>query len=210
MPAKGNEEPHNSSSSNASQNFESLFRDCNVVDSLVYDIKENLKLTHAVAVSHAGGKMKGGRSHAMHSGVSAARGPRLHPYNVPPSSRVPCDSADPKCQSQLRKWNHQRRRYPSTCIPGGAGGGDKTTDLDDPFAMLQELITDGSLIKEAVRRLQLGLTPKLAMLATPSGGGERGNFYDSETDGDEDLDECSVSGDNHIHAEGATAMGTAE
>ena len=87
MPAKGNEEPHNSSSSNASQNFESLFRDCNVVDSLVYDIKENLKLTHAVAVSHAGGKMKGGRSHAMHSGVSAARGPRLHPYNVPPSSR---------------------------------------------------------------------------------------------------------------------------
>ena len=121
---------------------------------------------------------------------------------------MPCDSADPKCQSQLRKWNHQRRRYPSTCIPGGggAGGGDKTTDLDDPFAMLQELITDGSLIKEAVRRLQLGLTPKLAIMSS-----SKNNFYDSETDDcDEDLDECSVSGDNHIHAEGATAMGTAE
>ena len=118
--------------------------------------------------------------------------------------RVPCDSADPKCQSQLRKWNHQRRRYPSTCIPGA---GDKSvTDLDDPFAMLQELITDGSLIKEAVRRLQLGLTPKLAIMSS-----SKNNFYDSETDDcDEDLDECSVSGDNHIHAEGAaTAIGDA-
>ena len=86
MPAKGNEEPHNSSSSNASQNFESLFRDCNVVDSLVYDIKENLKLTQA-AHGHAGGKMRsGGRSHA-HGGPGPARGPRLHPYSVPPSSR---------------------------------------------------------------------------------------------------------------------------
>ena len=122
--------------------------------------------------------------------------------------RVPCDSADPKCQSQLRKWNHQRRRYPSTCIPGGVGAGaaDKTTDLDDPFAMLQELITDGSLIKEAVRRLQLGLTPKLAIMSS-----SKNNFYDSETDDcDEDLDECSVSGDNHIHAEGdASAIGDA-
>ena len=109
-----------------------------------------------------------------------------------PSRRVPCDSADPKCQSQLRKWNHQRRRYPSTCIPGGAG--DKSvTDLDDPFAMLQELITDGSLIKEAVRRLQLGLTPKLAMAANKNNN----CYYDSETDG-EDLDECSVSGEDHI------------
>ena len=82
--------------------------------------------------------------------------------------RVPCDSADPKCQSQLRKWNHQRRRYPSTCIPGGPNGDKTTADLDDPFAMLQELITDGSLIKEAVRRLQLGLTPKLAIMAQAS------------------------------------------
>ena len=72
--------------------MESLFRDCNVVDSLVYDIKENLKLTHAAAAAglspgghgHSGGKMKGGRSHAHGGG---ARGPRLHPYSVPPSSR---------------------------------------------------------------------------------------------------------------------------
>ena len=111
---------------------------------------------------------------------------------------MPCDSADPKCQSQLRKWNHQRRRYPSTCIPGA---GDKSvTDLDDPFAMLQELITDGSLIKEAVRRLQLGLTPKLAMAANKNNN----CYYDSETDG-EDLDECSVSGDHIALDHGAAA-----
>ena len=113
--------------------------------------------------------------------------------------RVPCDSADPKCQIQLRKWNHQRRRYPSTCIPGGAA--DKTTDLDDPFAMLQELITDGSLIKEAVRRLQLGLTPKLAIMSSPSsrGTGKGNNFYDSE-DEDADLEDLEDLDAHIIHA----------
>ena len=112
---------------------------------------------------------------------------------------MPCDSADPKCQSQLRKWNHQRRRYPSTCIPGGAA--DKTADLDDPFAMLQELITDGSLIKEAVRRLQLGLTPKLAIMSSPSsrGTGKGNNFYDSE-DEDADLEDLEDLDAHIIHA----------
>ena len=118
---------------------------------------------------------------------------------------MPCDSADPKCQSQLRKWNHQRRRYPSTCIPGGGGAADKTTtaDLDDPFAMLQELITDGSLIKEAVRRLQLGLTPKLAIMSSPSsrgtGTGKGNNFYDSE-DEDADLEDLEDLDAHIIHA----------
>ena len=125
--------------------------------------------------------------------------------------RVPCDSADPKCQSQLRKWNHQRRRYPSTCIPGG-GAADKTTaDLDDPFAMLQELITDGSLIKEAVRRLQLGLTPKLAIMSSPSsrGTGKGNNFYDSE-DEDADLEDLEDLDAHIIHATDVEATGAAE
>ena len=117
---------------------------------------------------------------------------------------MPCDSADPKCQSQLRKWNHQRRRYPSTCIPGADAKATSTADLDDPFAMLQELITDGSLIKEAVRRLQLGLTPKLAMCNMSS----KNNFYDSEDEENdlEDLDEFSLSGDSHA-VEAAEAGG---
>lgn len=36
----------------------------------------------------------------------------------------------------------------------------KSTDKDDPYELLQDLIRDGSLIKEAVRRLQKGLWPK--------------------------------------------------
>ncbi|XP_050531557.1 uncharacterized protein LOC126900097 [Daktulosphaira vitifoliae] len=33
-------------------------------------------------------------------------------------------------------------------------------DSDDPYEMLQVLLREGSLIKEAVRRLQIGLSPK--------------------------------------------------
>ena len=83
--------------------------------------------------------------------------------------------------SGLKKWNH-RRRYPSTCmnpssgITGSANVGacsNKNSQPDDPFEMLQELISDGSLIKEAVRRLQLGLTPKFSTSK---------EFYDSDED----------------------------
>jgi hypothetical protein len=61
-------------------------------------------------------------------------------------------------------------------LTGGAGvPGKKLAKCDpsDPFEMLQELISDGSLIKEAVRRLQLGLTPKLS---------SNREFYDSDED----------------------------
>ena len=129
---------------------------------------------------------------------------RSSPYAVPPSSRA-CDTGNlgssPTAQargpSQLRKWNHQRRRYPSTCMntgaTGGTGGGSEVVngknisdeDPEDPFQMLQELISDRSLIKEAVRRLQKGLYP------TPTGGishhipthnNANKTFYDSEDD----------------------------
>jgi hypothetical protein len=83
------------------------------------------------------------------------------------------DATEQMRQQQIRRkqrWGHQRRRYPSTCMNNNGFGSSKvchaaTTALedgpDDPFAMLQELISDGGLIKEAVRRLQLGrLTPK--------------------------------------------------
>lgn len=36
----------------------------------------------------------------------------------------------------------------------------KSAETDDPYELLQELIRNGSLIKEAVRRLQKGLWPK--------------------------------------------------
>jgi len=49
----------------------------------------------------------------------------------------------------------------------------KKAETDDPFEMLQELISDGSLIKEAVRRLQMGLNPKYS---------NKRDYYDSDED----------------------------
>lgn len=37
---------------------------------------------------------------------------------------------------------------------------DDDAGPDDPYEMLQELLREGGLIKEAVRRLQIGLSPK--------------------------------------------------
>ncbi len=131
------------------------------VDVLVQEIKENLQLGHRVT----------GHSKVAGPVRRHPRASRATPYNVPPSSRISCDNGGSSAggggggggveqPSQLRRWNH-RRRYPSTCLPsnkrGGGGAGGAGDDPDDPFEMLQELISDGSLIKEAVRRLQLGL-----------------------------------------------------
>jgi len=57
-----------------------------------------------------------------------------------------------------------------------APGAPDLEDPEDPFQMLQELITDGSLIKEAVRRLQKGLYPAAAASNASK------TFYDSEDD----------------------------
>lgn len=61
---------------------------------------------------------------------------------------------------------------------GGANGAEADNDPEDPFQMLQELISDGGLIKEAVRRLQKGLYPTTTAAGTP----EAKTFYDSEDD----------------------------
>ena len=143
------------------------------VDFLVQEIKENLKLSHGLK----------SRSTALSHRASH----RASPYPRVPNPSRQCDSAADLAatMSGLKKWNH-RRRYPSTCmnpnngITGSAsvGGGlskkaQAKNDTDDPFEMLQELISDGSLIKEAVRRLQMGLTPKFST---------NREFYDSDED----------------------------
>ena len=147
------------------------------VDYLVQEIKENLKLGHYSHHHHLGGG-GGGKASRCHRGGSGSH--RASPYAVPPSSRagVVCDSNEAagapqsaeQRRSELKRWNHQRRRYPSTCMAHGGAGG-KSAPTDDPFEMLQELISDGSLIKEAVRRLHLGLTPKY---------NTNRSFYDSD------------------------------
>lgn len=150
------------------------------MDHLVKEITENLKLgspaTPQVTTSF---KLK---SSFRRAGVH-----RSSPYAVPPSSRA-CDtnlgsSPTSRGPSQLRKWNHQRRRYPSTCMNGGPNSkSDVVDDPEDPFQMLQELITDGSLIKEAVRRLQKGLYPTATPSAALQAEQQQKTFYDSEDD----------------------------
>eukprot|EP00093_Oithona_nana_P006404 06404.XXX_66150_66770_1 [CDS] Oithona nana genome sequencing. len=164
------------------------------MDHLVQEIRENLKLgVAAAAAASAEFAELSAQAHREKTGSGPGAGYKLKssfhhrrgvhrssPYAVPPSSRA-CDttlSSSPKgasgvssTVSQLRKWNHQRRRYPSTCM-----NTEKASEQDpeDPFQMLQELITDGSLIKEAVKRLQKGL-----YVAHSS---SNKTFYDSEDD----------------------------
>merc|ERR1711988_1694126 len=61
-----------------------------------------------------------------------------------------------------------RKRYPSM----SANGKTKAVELDDTLELLHELISEGNLLKEAVRRLQFGLSPKI----------KQRNFYDSDED----------------------------
>ena len=82
------------------------------IENLAQEVRESLQLGPPLLQANAEAnrnpifKMKTIRKHK-----------RNCPYGAPPSSRANCDSRNsPK--SQLRKWNHQRRRYPSTCLPG--------------------------------------------------------------------------------------------
>lgn len=172
------------------------------VEFLVAGMKETLKLGSPSGGSGSSGfssgghhkmglKMGGGRSHPYGGRRSSNR---ATPYHVPPASRVGgCEMMGgdaSKGPSQLKRWNH-RRRYPSTCMSGGttSGGSGSTSSSskkdksDNPFEMLQELISDGSLIKEAVRRLQMGLGPKLMGLEMERKIEQSRDFYDSD-------DEC--------------------
>ena len=121
------------------------------MDHLVKEIRENLKLGTS--------DLKPQRSSTFKiKSLSRRNHKRSCPYGAPPSSRACDTNCKSSPNSQLRKWNHQRRRYPSTCLPGTSGTGNGHKDnVEDPLQMLQELITDGSLIKEAVKRLQEGL-----------------------------------------------------
>jgi len=197
------------------------------MDHLVKEIAENLKLAEAAASVVAasgghGGHVNVGGPYDHDNPYATTGNPvvnsfklkssfgrrghhhRSSPYAVPPSSRA-CDttlgsSPTSRGPSQLRKWNHQRRRYPSTCMSNNGGTGGPGSDRDngigknsnsdqdsenDPFQMLQELISDGSLIKEAVRRLQKGLYPTPPggiSPPTPTHNNANKTFYDSEDD----------------------------
>jgi len=167
-----------------------------------------------------GGKIKSTGSSRGYSGAGVGHHRvRASPYHVPPSSRQ-CDSNGAPSsgggsggasvgagggneaaamtlamrRKQRQGWG--RRRYPSTCMNNNAkllqevGGA-----ADDPFAMLQELISDGSLIKEAVRRLQDGFSgmagsPVAGRLTPGSGNNRAGSGRQTAYDSDSDNEDC--------------------
>jgi len=108
-----------------------------------------------------------------------SRASRPSPYGVVPTKNSKCECIE---QDKLgmaaagrTSWA-ARKRYPSMSANSGkqkqSGGAPAANlELDDPLELLQELISEGNLLKEAVRRLQMGLTPKIQR-----------NFYDSDED----------------------------
>jgi len=138
------------------------------VDNLVQNIKDNLKLNYEAVSFEKGG---GGKSlpsmeyptvpdlqtssRKAKSYLSSRGGSRASPY--------PVAACTYPVKSGGRSWA-ARKRYPSMSA-------NQNLDLDNPLEMLHELISEGNLLKEAVRRLQLGLTPKIQR-----------NFYDSDDD----------------------------
>merc|ERR1712083_736470 len=116
------------------------------VDNLVQEIKENLKLSQY--------------DPGVYSNSSqGSRGSRNSPYVVPDrlkaANKCECEG-QPGEGGRKGSWA-ARKRYPSM----SANGKQKLEKLDDPLEMLHELISEGNLLKEAVRRLQVGLTPKI-------------------------------------------------
>jgi len=163
------------------------------VDNLVQNIKENLKLTQyessvqCPSVLASGSLAEFNSSLPDYPSVSSnhphtqnnfkarsyigSRGSRVSPYGVVPSKNTKfeceCIESGPAGGSGGKRTSWAaRKRYPSM-----SANGKQKQELDDPLEMLHELISEGNLLKEAVRRLQLGLSPKIQR-----------NFYDSDDD----------------------------
>ena len=86
------------------------------MDHLVQEIRENLQL----GTSNNSENMKNPRTNSSVFKMKTFRrnhNKRSCPYGAPPSSRACDTNCKSSPNSQLRKWNHQRRRYPSTCLP---------------------------------------------------------------------------------------------
>ncbi|KAL0279127.1 UNVERIFIED_CONTAM: hypothetical protein PYX00_000743 [Menopon gallinae] len=100
--------------------------------------------------------LKSRSSYAAHNKAS-----RPSPYRLPSRSRSWGEGA---CEDCLKATTRH-------CA---------NVTTDDPYEMLQELLRDGSLIKEAVRRLEMGLSPKQRY------------FYDSDEESRTPLRVCNV------------------
>ncbi|KAJ3639277.1 hypothetical protein Zmor_002642 [Zophobas morio] len=103
------------------------------VEGLVLEIKENLRLSATT--------MK-----AIPCSHLSRKSSRASPYRIP--GKVCCgDSGNSgTCDTCILKKSKRRLQTHET--------------QEDPYELLQKLLRDGSLVNEAVRRVQLGLTPK--------------------------------------------------
>jgi len=156
------------------------------VDNLVQNIKENLNLTQydpSVLANSGSGPLTElpdydypSVSDHPHNQISFKarscinRGSRASPYGVVSSKKCEClgDTSGGVTGVKRTNWA-ARKRYPSMSANGH--GKTKQVELDDTLELLHELISEGNLLKEAVRRLQMGLSPKIQR-----------NFYDSDDD----------------------------
>lgn len=119
------------------------------VEGLVLEIKENLRLSATT--------MK-----AIPCSHISRKSSRASPYRVPGKFCCETNSCESSCLKKGRRKQQQ----------------DAATQ-EDPYELLQKLLRDGSLVNEAVRRVQLGLTPKQRY------------FYESDEDSSPVLRLCS-------------------
>jgi hypothetical protein len=109
------------------------------VEELVHEIKENLRLKSS-RPSH-----------------NSTRSSRPSPYHIP------CRSwSEPVCDKQNNKNSHRNHHLHNHHHHNlhKTNKNDDENSIDDPYELLQALIKNNSLVKEAVRRLQLNISPK--------------------------------------------------
>ncbi|XP_015840978.1 uncharacterized protein LOC107399299 [Tribolium castaneum] len=100
------------------------------VEGLVLEIKENLRLSATTMT------MK-----ALPCSHLSRKSSRASPYRLPGKECCAGPAACEQCLRRSKRRLHQEAQ-------------------EDPYELLQKLLRDGSLVNEAVRRVQLGLTPK--------------------------------------------------
>ncbi|KAL7639150.1 UNVERIFIED_CONTAM: hypothetical protein RMT77_010684 [Armadillidium vulgare] len=101
------------------------------IDNLVQEIKDNLRL----------------------------KAKPLKVNNKPPKFRASPYSVPSRTESKCGCCNSHRCLRRTSSSTGNSSSSSSRRNSEDPYEMLQDLLKEGDLIKEAVKRLQLGLVP---------------------------------------------------
>lgn len=160
------------------------------VEELVHEIKENLRLKAPTSIATANSLRSLRRPSPYHIPCRSWAGsdaPNTATSTTPssgllvdgggggggPSTQQPATSSisgiSHNNNSSSSSSMHHHHHHLSCCKqhhhhhhlhPRHRGTGASTDDIDDPYELLQALISNNNLVKEAVRRLQLNLSPK--------------------------------------------------